>query len=155
MARIPDDKLRRNSFARSQDCSSGSARNRIHVWKGNLLCRHGKLLICVFRGEGRHSGLNWHFVGVFQIVLSSRTIVIVTICVWVNSCFYWNWNQIKRWLLRVLSLEGKIIITKTFGLSQLIYIAKYIFTVFSYLCFFASTLKRWIFSGKAFAISTG
>ena len=30
-------------------------------------------------------------------------------------------NQIKRWLWRGLSLEGKIIITKTFGLSQLIY----------------------------------
>jgi hypothetical protein len=30
-------------------------------------------------------------------------------------------NQNKRWLWRGLSLEGKIIITKTFGLSQLIY----------------------------------
>ena len=30
-------------------------------------------------------------------------------------------NQIKRWLWRGLSLEGKIIITKTFGMSQLIY----------------------------------
>ena len=27
-------------------------------------------------------------------------------------------NQIKRWLWRGLSLEGKVIITKTFGLSQ-------------------------------------
>ena len=30
-------------------------------------------------------------------------------------------NQIKRGLWRGLSLEGKILITKTFGLSQLIY----------------------------------
>ena len=30
-------------------------------------------------------------------------------------------NQIKRWLWRGLSLEGKVRITKTFGLSQLIY----------------------------------
>ena len=30
-------------------------------------------------------------------------------------------NQIKKWLLRGLSLGGKIIITKMFGLSQLIY----------------------------------
>ena len=30
-------------------------------------------------------------------------------------------NQIKRWLWRGLSLEGKVLITKTFGLSQLIY----------------------------------
>ena len=30
-------------------------------------------------------------------------------------------TQIKRWLWRGLSLEGKIMIVKTFGMSQLIY----------------------------------
>jgi hypothetical protein len=30
-------------------------------------------------------------------------------------------NQLKPWISRVLSIEGKILLVKTFGLSQLIY----------------------------------